>query len=157
MPHLDIEETAGTAGLQLAQRAKTPNWQVKELDTRTMVLAKRERNVQLFGLNRPHLAGVGAEGEVHGEKTGKEHQLAGEPHNGSDRNHVGAVQRWMRRGTGGVGCSCHKAIMSINPPSSPMHSKPGAAFWFRSTRGIPRNGAELTIPDFLRNVDNLVK
>ena len=74
---------------------------------------ERKGEVELGCLFGPHLSGSRTECEVHGEETGEEHQLTGQPHNGSNRNHVRAVQRRVRRGTGGMGRRCHIDIMSI--------------------------------------------
>ena len=79
---------------------------------------ERKREVELGRLLGPHRSGCGAQGEVHGKEAGEEHQLTGQPNNGSNRNQVGAVQRRVRRGTGGMGRRCHKDIMSVKVQTS---------------------------------------
>src|SRR5512141_2753584 len=88
---------------------------------------ERKRKVELGCLFGPHLSGSRTECEVHGKETGEEHQLTGKPDYGSNRNHVRAIQRRVRRGTGGLGRRCHIDIMSIKP--APAQRKPG----FRGT------------------------
>ena len=74
---------------------------------------ERKGEVELGCLFGPHQSGSRTECEVHGEETGEEHQLTGQPDYGSNRNHVRAIQRRVRRGTGGMGRRCHIDIMSI--------------------------------------------
>lgn len=96
----------------------------------------RKGEVELGCLFSPHFTARRAEREVHGEKTGEEHQLAGQPHNGSDRNHVGAVQRWVRRGTGGMGRRCHIDIMSVKVRAAQRKPPFGRTFSTK-TRNCP--------------------
>src|SRR6266545_4062784 len=54
---------------------------------------QRVRDVQPGGLHRPVDAVRGPDREVHREQPGEEHQLAGQPHDGPDADHVRPGQR----------------------------------------------------------------
>ena len=93
---------------------------------------RRVRQVQLGRLRRPPLGGPGSRGEVHGEQPGEEHQLAGEPDDRADADHVRSGQGVHPRGVEGAardGGRCHAGHHGIGRGSV---TTAGAMAWRQS-------------------------
>ena len=95
--------------------ANTPNWQVNDDATRMIVKTSRVGDVQFGRRRRPLALGLRPDREVDAEQAGEEHQLAGQPHDHADTDHVRTVQRvdpgLIAEGPGGAGRSRHRWIM----------------------------------------------
>lgn len=83
----------------------------------------RERDVEQGGLFSPQLRIDRSQGEIHREKGCEKHQLAGEPHNRADGNHVRSISRGVLVGSGNRRCISHEWSLSdkwVSPRPDPL-------------------------------------
>ena len=74
-----------------------------------------EWNIEQLRFCGPHLRVHCSEREIHGEQGREEHELAREPHDRSDRDHVRPIGRSMAVGRGNRGCVRHGESLSCPP------------------------------------------
>ena len=72
----------------------------------------RERDVEQGGLFSPQLRIDRSQGEIHREQGCEKHQLAGEPHDRADRNHVRPIGGCVLVGSGNCRCISHEWSLS---------------------------------------------
>jgi len=64
--------------------ANTPNWAVKELETRINVFTRANGTFRILSVIRPEVWCTSFQAEVHRKEACEEHNLAAKPHNRAD-------------------------------------------------------------------------